>query len=136
MPGSNPFDAPEQSSSAVEAALDLVGAGPASGAGVLAVGDGLRARPAPDRLVALLAERVNRQAAGARVGVSARRGPVLHPAAPAGARRNGSILRAAQQPSGSSAQRSSGCTSGRMIVRFMPYRSRSDSMYSSVSGKW
>src|SRR5262245_20734582 len=47
--------------SAVEAALGLVETGPATGAGVLAVADRTGARPAADRRVAALDERVHGQ---------------------------------------------------------------------------
>ena len=48
----------------MEAALQLVGARPAAGAGVLAVADGTRARPAADRRVALVRERVHGEVYG------------------------------------------------------------------------
>src|SRR5687768_1642884 len=50
-------------SSGVQSALQLAGALPATGARVFALGNGLRARPAPDRAVALVVQRVTKKLA-------------------------------------------------------------------------
>src|ERR671931_1109962 len=60
----------------VDAALELVRAGPAAGALVLAADDGARARHAADRRVALVVQRVVRNLVDVEVGLHALRVPV------------------------------------------------------------